>query len=125
MGMAHPLVARAVHWAGRCIEMYDAKPERQHQRLSVRFLKIGIVLIISIAYFIETKVMPPIWKLYVSFVHVIPFGDRQIDREHKSMSGIVTRSKNTLVGHNAGIGRLRAVETRMFDDPVFSNQSVE
>ena len=31
MGMAHPIVERAVHWARRCIELYDAKPESQHQ----------------------------------------------------------------------------------------------
>ena len=93
MGMAHPLVARAVHRAGRCIEMYDAKPEWQHHRLSVRFLKIGTVLRISIDSFIEAKDMPPISKLHVSISYFIPFGDRQIEREHKYMSDIVTQSQ--------------------------------
>lgn len=125
MGMAHPDVARAVHWARRCIALYDAKPESEHHRLSVLFLKVGSVLRLAIQSFVESQVMSGILKLHVAPFHFMPFGDRQIEREHKYMSDVVSLYRKAVKGHIFGIRRLRAVETQMFNDPVFSNKLVE
>ena len=125
MGTAHPLVPRAVHWALRCIELYDAKPEFQHHRKHVWFLKIVSVLRFAIESFLESKFMPPMLQLHVAPFHFVPFGDRHVEREHKYFSDTIGVSRKDVRGTWFCSRRLRMGEERMFNDAVFSNKLAE
>ena len=125
MGIAHPLVSRAIHWCRRCLQAYDAKPEHQHHRKSVLFLKVGSLLRMAIEAFIASAEMPEILRLRVAPFHFIPLGDRNIEREHKYLSDIVRPKTRIVGGHWFSVRRLRVLEHRMFVDPVFANGIVD
>ena len=125
MGIAHPLVARAIFWCKRCIRAFDAKPEAEHHRQSVLFLKHGSVLRVAMEAFISTGVMPAILQLHVSVFYFIPLGDRLIESEHQYLSDITRPKGNVVRGHWFSIRRLRILEKRMFVDAGFANQVVD
>ena len=83
MGIAHPLVHRALHWCCQCIQADDAKAEATHHRKSVLFLKPGSVLRAATDVFLNSGLMPEVLKLRVAVFYIVPLGDRLIEREHK------------------------------------------
>ena len=66
MGLAHPQESRALHWAKECCAAFAQKPDAQHHRKSLLFLKPGSVLRSSIDRFIETGTMPEFLRLQLS-----------------------------------------------------------
>ena len=74
MAIPHPNASRGVHWSKACIEAYERKPEAQHHRKSVLFLKPGTPLRSSIDLFISTGVMPPLLRLNTAPFLLIPLG---------------------------------------------------
>ena len=125
MGIAHPLVARALHWCRRCIQAHAAKPEAKRHRKSVLFPKPGSVLRAAIDAFLATSVMPAILQLRIASFDFIPMGDRLIEREHKCLSDIARPKTGIVRGHWFSIRRFRILEKRMFVDMMFANGHVE
>ena len=124
MAIPHPNASRGVHWSKACIEAYERKPEAQHHRKSVLFLKPGTPLRSSIDLFISTGVMPPLLRLNTAPFLLIPLGDRMIEREHKYLSDVARPKTGVRLGHRFAIRRLRRIEEQMVCG-TFRNMLVE
>ena len=127
MGMAHIRNDRALHWAKKCVQLFDESPAGQttHHPKTLLYLKPGGLLRLSVNQFILTSVMPDILKLHVANFRFIPVGDRQIEREHKPISEL-TRTKHAITrGHVFSVRRLKIIEARFKADVDFKRALVK
>ena len=120
----HPSPARGAHWAKKCVEAYAQKPEIQHHRLSVLFLKPGSPLRECIDIFIATSKMPALLRLQSAPFLFVPLGHRYIEREHKYLSDVTRPKTGVHLGHVFSGKRLRVVEG-LLADSVFRGKLVQ
>ena len=124
MAIPHPNPDRGVHWARKCVEAYAQKPEVQHHRLSVLFLKPGSPLRVCIDIFIATSTMPRPLRLQSAPFLFVPLGDRYIEREHKYLSDVTRPKTGVHLGHAFSVKRLKIVEG-LLADSVFREKLVQ
>ena len=106
------------------MEAYAQKPEIQHHRLSVLFLKPGSPLRACIDIFIATSTMPALLRLQSAPFLFVPLGDRYIEREHKYLSDVTRPKTGVHLGHVFSGKRLKIVEG-LLADSVFRGKLVQ
>ena len=106
------------------MEAYAQKPEIQHHRLSVLFLKPGSPLRACIDIFIATSTMPNLLRLQTAPFLFAPLSDRYIEREHKYLSDVTRPKTGVHLGHRFSVKRLKIIEG-MLADSVFREKLVQ
>ena len=117
MGLCHRVPARRQHWARRCLALYGASPEHLHHRKSVAFLKDGTALREDIKELASTGITTPSLEMQVSPFLLIPFGDRQIEQEHKPLSYVHRKTLMTRAGDRWSIQRMKYIEQELPNPP--------
>ena len=113
MGLCHPVPARRQHWARRCLAVYGASPEHLHHRKSVAFLKDGTAPREDIKELASAGITTPSLEMQVSPFLLIPFGDRQIEQEHKPLSDVHRKTLMTRAGDRWSIQRMKHIEQEL------------
>ena len=125
MAVPHPEPRRGAFWAAKCIEAFGQKPEKEHHRKSLLFLKPGSPLRAAMDIFVETHNMPDLLRLNTAPFLLVPLGDRYIEREHKYLSDIARPKTGVSAGHTYSIRRLRYVERVMNQNTEFTDNFIK
>ena len=125
MGMAHPVPARARHWAQVCRDKYTSVEEVRHHRKSIKFLKVGSVLRGQIDEFIERGVMGDLLKSQVYIFLFVPFSDRLIEREHLYLSDTARSQLGSKLGRAFVRNRAVLVSERCEQDSAYETLMAE
>ena len=113
LGLSHPVQHRRQHFARVCLALYDKTPEARHHRKSVAFLKVGTVVRADIELLGNTGVTTPNLELQIAPMYLMPFGDRQIEMEHKPLSDVARKNMQGRRGHMWSVQRLKSIERRL------------
>ena len=81
MGLCCPLPARRQHWAKVGLSAYKAKPQDQHHRKSVAFMREGTPLRRDMEALVEHGMTTPLLETMIAPFLLMPFGDRLIYRD--------------------------------------------
>ena len=117
MGLSHPVPSRQQHFAKLCLDYYQAgvsAGRRQHWK-SIAFLKEGSATRADVDRLAETGVMSLNLQTQVAPMLLMPFGDRQIEMEHKPLSDIARPKSRARAGDIWSVVRIKKVERSLAD----------